>query len=204
LEEVGDVPDSVQPKLLRLLQDRRYERVGEFAPRDADVRVVATTSVDLADKVAAGAMRADLRDALGVVVLDLPPLRRRGQDVVRLAETYAAFFSRQLRRPRVRLSEALVEAMARHSWPGNVRELRNFVERAVIVARSDVLDVADCPPGLLNEYNSVAVGDAVSVDRIEEMHIRAVIASSPSIDSAAKVLGMDTVTLWRRRKSYGI
>src|SRR5262249_54269712 len=134
----------------------------------------------------------------------LPPLRRRADDIPMLAERYLAFFARQTRRPIVALSHAALEALSRHSWPGNVRELRNIVERAVLVCTIDHIEPTDFPDGVLNRVNAVAIGDPVPLNRIEELHIRGVLASSPSIESAAATLGMDTVTLWRRRKQYGI
>ena len=94
--------------------------------------------------------------------------------------------------------------LQRHSWPGNLRELKNLVERAVLVCKANRVEPWDFPAGSLNRVNAVAIGDPVPLERIEELHIRGVLAASPTIDAAAATLGMDTVTLWRRRKKYGI
>jgi NtrC-family two-component system response regulator AlgB len=97
-----------------------------------------------------------------------------------------------------------MEVLQHHSWPGNIRELKNLVERAALVCRGNRIETPDFPRGVLNRVNAVALGDPVPLERIEELHIRGVLASAPSIDAAAATLGMDTVTLWRRRKQYGI
>lgn len=204
VEDVDQLPAATQPKLLRLVQDGEFERQADFAPRRADVRVIVTTSADLPAAVADGRFRPDLLTALGGVAIDLPPLRHRPDDVALLAERYLAFFARQTRRPVVGFSPHALDALRAHSWPGNVRELRNLVERAVLVCRGDVVEAPDLPRGVLNRVGAVALGDPVSLERVEELHIRGVLAAAPSIESAAAVLGMDTVTLWRRRKKYGI
>ena len=204
LEDIDRLPQEMQPRLLRLIQEREYERQGDFAMRRADVRVIATTGADLDALAAAGGFYSDLLYALKAVSVDLPPLRRRPDDIALLGERYLAFFARQIRRPVVGFDPAALEALRRHSWPGNIRELRNLVERAVLVCRRERIDTPDFPPGVLNRVNAVALGDPVSLDRVEELHIRGVLAASGSIDAAAATLGMDTVTLWRRRKKYGI
>ncbi|HEX8914188.1 MAG TPA: sigma-54 dependent transcriptional regulator [Humisphaera sp.] len=202
VEDVEQLPATTQSKLLRLVQDQEFERVADFAPRRADVRVVATTAADLDAEVAAGRFRADLLFALRGVAVDLPPLRRRVDDIVPLAERYLAFFSRQARRPAVGFAPAAADALRRHSWPGNVRELRNLVERAVLVCREATVDTHDFPPGVLNRVGAVAIGDPVTLAVVEELHIRGVLAAAPTIEAAATTLGIDTVTLWRRRKQY--
>jgi NtrC-family two-component system response regulator AlgB len=204
VEDVDQLPLATQPKLLRLIQERQYERPGDFAARSADVRIIATTTADLDALIARGAFYPDLLHTLSGVRIDLPPLRRRPDDVAMLADRYLAFFARQTRRPVLAFSPAAIDALRRHSWPGNVRELRNVVERAVLVCRGETIETPDFPPGVLNRVNAVALGDPVPLERIEELHIRGVLAASPSIDAAAATLGMDTVTLWRRRKKYGI
>jgi NtrC-family two-component system response regulator AlgB len=204
IEDVEKLPLATQPKLLRLIQDREYERYADFTPRRADVRIIATTTSDLNARIADGQFRADLAYALRGVAIDLPPLRRRPDDIASLAEQYLAFFAKQTRRPIVGFEPDAIEALRRHSWPGNIRELRNLVERATLVCRTDRIATWDFPQGVLNRVNAVSLGDPVSLDRIEELHIRGVLAAAPSIDAAATILGIDTVTLWRRRKQYGI
>jgi NtrC-family two-component system response regulator AlgB len=204
VQDVELLPQATQPKLLRLIQDQEYERHGYFEPRRADVRVVVTTGADLEGMVSKGLFYQDLLYALRGLSISLPPLRRRPDDIALLAERYLAFYARQARRTVVGFSLGAMEALQRHSWPGNLRELRNLVERAALVCRGELVETADLPPGVLNRVNAVALGDPVPLQRIEELHIRGVLAAAPSIDAAAATLGMDSVTLWRRRKKYGI
>src|SRR5262245_11999791 len=132
LDEVGDLPPPLQPKLLRLLQEKRYERVGETRTRAGDVRVLAATSRDLAAEIAAGRFREDLLYRLNVIEITLPPLRQRPRDVPRLADHLLAFFARSAGKALIGFSDEARAALQRHPWPGNLRELRNAVERGVI------------------------------------------------------------------------
>jgi NtrC-family two-component system response regulator AlgB len=204
LEDVEQLSLTTQSKLLRLIQNREYERPADFAPLKADVRIVATTTADLVAQVAEGQFSSDLLYALQGVQIELPPLRRRPEDIEPLANRYLAFFARQTGRGSVGFSHAAIDALRGHSWPGNIRELRNLVERAVLVGRGQFVEASDFPPGILNRVNCVAIGDPVPLERVEELHIRGVLQSCPSIEAAADTLGMDSVTLWRRRKKYGI
>jgi NtrC-family two-component system response regulator AlgB len=204
VQDVEQLPQASQPKLLRLIQDQQYERHGHFSPRRANVRVVATTTADLGARVAKGQFYQDLLYALRGVSIEVPPLRRRQEDIPLLAERYLAFYSRQAHRAVVGFAPAATDALRRHSWPGNLRELRNLVERAVLVCRGELVEPSDFPPGILNRVNEVTLGDPVTLEKVEELHIRGVLAASASIDAAAETLGMDNVTLWRRRKKYGI
>ena len=204
VEDVERLPLVTQPKLLRLIQSREYERSADFSPHSADVRIIATTSADLDAMVARGEFYPDLLHALRTVTINLPPLRRRQDDIAALAERYLAFFARQTRRPVISYSDAAIDALKHHSWPGNVRELRNLVERAVLVCRGEQIETSDFPLGGLNRLNAVSIGDPLPLERIEELHIRSILASAPSLDAAATTLGLDSVTLWRLRKKYGI
>jgi NtrC-family two-component system response regulator AlgB len=204
IEDIDQLPLAMQSRLLRLIQNHEYERQSEFAPRRADVRIIATTSADLDALVAKGNFIPDLLYALRGVSVELPPLRRRPDDIPLLAERYLAFFARQTRRPVVSFCPTAIQSLRQHSWPGNLRELKNLVERAVLVCRGDRIEAPDFPLGVLNRVNAVALGDPISLEKIEELHIRGVLAAFPSLEAAASALGMDTVTLWRRRKKYGI
>jgi NtrC-family two-component system response regulator AlgB len=202
LDEIGDLPLKLQPKLLRFVQDLEYERVGDQATRKADVRVISATNADLEEAVKAGRFRQDLLYRLNVVQIDLPPLRERPEDTVTVAERLLAYFKRKHGRGPAGFTAAATEAMRAYDWPGNVRELRNVIERAAILCPDGMVDAAHL---LLKPAAAAAsIGDPVTLDRLEELHIRAVLASSKSLDEAASVLGIDSVTLWRRRKRYGI
>jgi NtrC-family two-component system response regulator AlgB len=204
LDEIGELPLALQPKLLRFLQDRQYERVGDHVTRASNIRVVAATNADLQKAVAEGRFREDLLYRLNVIQIDLPPLRERSEDIPRFSGQLLAHFARQNRKPGLRFSDEALQAMKHHTWPGNVRELRNAVERAVILSRGDVVHVEHLSLGPAQAGALPRFGDPITLERVEELHIRGVLSSTPSIEKAAEILGMDTVTLWRRRKKYGI
>jgi NtrC-family two-component system response regulator AlgB len=207
LDEVADLPLAIQPKLLRFAQDRQYERVGEPVTRTSDVRILAATNVSLDDAVRAGRFREDLLYRLNVIQIEIPPLRARPEDAVALARRLLARFAASMnKRPPV-LTDAAVDSIRRYPWPGNVRELRNVCERAVILARGDTVgpDLLRLDAGAARPATgAVEVGSRVPLEQIEREHIRGVLASTSSIDEAAEVLGMDSVTLWRRRKKFGL
>ncbi|HTU91104.1 MAG TPA: sigma-54 dependent transcriptional regulator [Gemmataceae bacterium] len=205
LDEIGDVPPAVQPKLLRLLQDRNYERVGETTMRIANVRILAATNRDLAAEVAAGRFREDLYYRLNVIDIELPPLRQRPHDILPLAEHLLAFFARQTGKAVRSFAPDAEAALLRHKWPGNVRELRNAIERGVILAGGAALERVHLPGQVGNPPPPrVEVGGAVTLDALEAEHIRCVLANSPSLEDAAATLGIDPSTLYRKRKRYGL
>ena len=209
LDEIGDLPPPLQPKLLRFLQERRYERVGESKTRAADVRLLAATNRDLEAAVASGAFREDLLYRLNVVEVTLPPLRRRS-DVLDLADHLLGFFARQTGHRLTGFTAEARVALARHAWPGNLRELRNAIERAAILADGPEVGLADLPERIahaairVSGSDPVEVGGAVSLERLEIEHIRRVLAAAPSREEAARILGIDPSTLYRKRKQYGL
>jgi NtrC-family two-component system response regulator AlgB len=204
LDEISDLPPTLQPKLLRFVQDREYERVGDSLTRKADVRLIAATNIDLEKAVERGEFREDLYYRLNVIQIELPPLRERRDDVPGLAERLLAFHGRRNHRCGLSMTPEALAALSRYSWPGNVRELSNVIERAAILCRSDRLGPECLPASILPAELSVAIGDPVSLDKIEEQHIRRVLAKAKSLQEAARTLGVDQATLWRRRKKYRI
>jgi two-component system, NtrC family, response regulator AlgB len=204
LDEIGDLPAAVQPKLLRLLQEKAFERVGETRTRTADVRILAATNRDLKAEVAANRFREDLFYRLDVIEVTLPPLRRRSRDVRPLAEHLLRFFARQTGKPLSGFTAEALAAVQRHPWPGNVRELRNAVERGVILTTGPEVGLADLPAQLVGPpARRAEIGGAVTLDELEAEHIRRVLAASPSLDEAAQTLGIDPSTLYRKRKKLG-
>lgn len=205
LDEIGDLPLPLQAKLLRLVQDRSYERIGEVKPRTANVRIIAATNRNLEDDVKAGRFREDLLFRLNVIEVTVPPLRERRSDLLTLAEHLLVQLAARERKPITGFTDPARDAILRHRWPGNVRELRNAIERAVLLGRGDRIDINDLPPSVTTAGPSqVAVGEGVPIDAVEAEHIRRVLAASPSIEEAARTLGIDPSTLYRKRKRYGL
>jgi two-component system, NtrC family, response regulator AlgB len=205
LDEIGDLPMALQPKLLRLLQEKRYERVGETRTRSSDVRILAATNRDLQAAIAAGTFREDLLYRLNVIEVLIPPLRQRGKDIEPMSRHLLDFFARQSGKPNVGFTEEAQDALLRYPWPGNVRELRNAIERGVILASDNRIALADLPAqvGATLPPGRMEIGGAVTLEQLETEHTRRVLASSSSLEEAATVLGIDPSTLYRKRKRHG-
>ena len=204
LDEIGEAPLEIQPKLLRLLQEREYERVGETQTRRADVRIVSSTNRDLPLAIREGQFREDLYYRLNVVALRLPPLRERPRDLDHLADAHLRFFARQSGKLITDFSPEARAAMRRYPWPGNLRELRNAIERAVILSPGPRIEavhlsdlIAKAEPRL-----KVEVGAAVTLAELTDEHIRRVLANTARLEDAAEILGIDLATLYRRRRKW--
>jgi len=204
LDEIGELPAELQPKLLRLLQERAYERVGETKTRTADVRVVAATNRDLAAEVKAGAFREDLFYRLNVIGVTVPALRTRPRDLERQARDFLRFFAEESGVTVKDFSPEAWAAIRRHPWPGNLRELRNSVERAVILSRGERVELSDLPAELTGSAGGteVALGAPVTIEAVEQEHVRLVTARTATIEEAARVLGIDAATIYRKRKRW--
>ena len=212
LDEIGDLPMEIQPKLLRLLQEREYERLGENVVRKAEIRVIAATNRDLKARVREGTFREDLYFRLNVIAVEIPPLRQRPDDLNRLAEHYLEYFCRQCGRPLKGFTDEALAAIRQHGWPGNLRELRNAIERAVILTKADRIEAAALPAELrsgspdstTDTLTAMAGVPMVSLEKLEELHIRRALAQTSSLAEAAELLGIDQATLYRKRKKLGL
>jgi two-component system, NtrC family, response regulator AlgB len=203
LDEIGELGPSTQAQLLRFLQERAFERVGETRTRHADVRIVSATNRELEADVRSGRFREDLLYRLNVVEIRVPPLRERREDVLPMARRMLRQFAASLHRPGLELAPETEPVLESYPWPGNVRELRNAVERAAIVWPADLLPPAAFPERIAATQTSPpALGEAFSLERIEREHILRVMAASPTLDEAARILGIDASTLWRKRKKF--
>jgi two-component system, NtrC family, response regulator AlgB len=204
LDEIGDLPLVIQPKLLRFIQEREYERVGDTITRKADVRLITATNVDLEKAVKEGRFREDLFFRLNVILIEIPPLRDRPDDVIALADQLLVFYGRSNHRSFLGFTPEALQALKQYSWPGNVRELSNVIERSAIFCRTERVGIECLPGHLLPNESLPIIGDPVTLEKIEEQHIRRILAFTKSLQEAADILGIDQATLWRRRKKYGI
>ncbi|MGZ5971246.1 MAG: sigma-54-dependent transcriptional regulator [Polyangiales bacterium] len=205
LDEVGDLPREAQGKLLRLLEEHEYVRVGDVEPRRSEARVIAATHRNLKDAVAAGTFREDLYYRLNVVSLRMPALRERREDIGDLAASIVPDLCVQQRRRAMTIAPSARDALVSHPWPGNLRELVNVLERAVILAAGDEIG-----PDLLPDevrLHAPAIehdeGDE-SLEAVERRHIAKTLAKYPKLEAAAKALGIDPSTLYRKRDRYGL
>ncbi|HMJ88610.1 MAG TPA: sigma-54 dependent transcriptional regulator [Candidatus Acidoferrum sp.] len=205
LDEIGELPLEIQPKLLRLLQDKEYERVGETKLRRANVRLITATNRDLEQAVKNGQFREDLYYRLNVISVRMPSLRERPGDLPRIAQEWLRFFGQQVGKDLASFTPEALQALQTYSWPGNLRELRNVIERSTILADKREIDLSDLPENLHRPSSSgVNVGSKASLDELEAEHIRRIIASSSSLGEAAQILGIDPATLYRKRKRMGL
>ncbi|MFC1609361.1 sigma-54-dependent transcriptional regulator [Myxococcota bacterium] len=148
LDEIAEIPNAMQVKLLRALQESEFERVGGIRTIHVDVRVIAATNRDLAKEIEAGAFREDLFYRLNVVPIDLPPLRERTEDIPLLVEAFINKYNKRLDRSVAGISEAALEALGAYPWPGNIRELENVIERTLLFTEGEIIDVGDLPQAL--------------------------------------------------------
>ncbi len=204
LDEIGELPLEIQPKLLRLLQEREYERVGETQTHRADVRIISSTNRDLGQAIKEGKFREDLYYRLNVVALQLPPLRERPRDLEQAAATHLRFFARQIGKSIDDFSPEARIALRRYPWPGNLRELRNTIERAVILSSGPFIETEHLS-GVISKSgpgHAPEVGAAVTIADLTDEHIRQVLAKTSRLEEAAEILGIDVATLYRRRRKW--
>jgi len=205
LDEIGELPLEIQPKLLRLLQEKEYERVGEARTRRAKVRVISATNRNLEKAVQEGRFREDLYYRLHVIAVLIPPLRERPGDLLKIAERCLYFFSEQCGKQIKGFSKAAKAVLQQYAWPGNLRELRNVIERAVILADTSEIDLLDLPEKISQASPptpapGVQIGARVSLRELETEHITRVLEQSSTMTEAAKILGITRDTLHRKKK----
>lgn len=211
LDEVADMSMKVQAKVLRVLQEQTFERVGGTETRKVDVRVLAATNKNLEEEIVAGRFREDLYFRLNVIPIQVPPLRERGEDVLLLARHFSGQFARQYGEVAKTFTPAAQDALCSHGWPGNVRELRNMMERLAILVESTSVDLADLPAvvrggeggrSLLgNDFPSLKLGREAFERKFIIKKIR---EANGNITRAAELLGLDRTSLYRKMKQYGI
>ncbi len=203
LDEIANIPVAQQGRLLRVLEDGQFERLGSSRTQRVDVRVLAATNADIDGEIAAGRFRADLLYRLNTIHIQLPPLRERGDDIVLLAQRSLNQHAQHHRRPVTSFSEAALSSLRRYAWPGNVRELNHVIERAVLMARGTAIEPADLR--LMPATSSAGDRRAMTLDEVELDAIRAALARHEgNVIAAADELGMSRSALYRRMEKFGL
>jgi DNA-binding NtrC family response regulator len=209
LDEIGDVSAKLQQDLLRVLEDRRFSRVGGNEAIDADVRIVAATHRDLAKRVEEGEFRQDLFYRLNVIPIHIPPLRERREDLPLLVDSLLEQLSTELGRPLDGVTPEAMELLLAHDWPGNVRELRNVLERGAVIAHGRLLHDSDIALPLRGgesaPHAAGATGPLGSLEQMEKEHIGRVLEHTHgNISQSARILGIDRSTLYAKVRRYGL
>jgi formate hydrogenlyase transcriptional activator len=203
LDEIGDLPLELQPKILRVIQERQFERLGSTTAIHADVRVICATHRNLVEMVDKGEFRADLFYRLSVFPIELPPLRERPEDVRLLVQHFAMDYARRMRKPITAIAEQFITACARHTWPGNIRELQNFIERSVILSNGPVL--TGSPSDMTCAQKASA---PVTLEEAESSHILQTLRQTGGVvggpNGAAARLGVRRTTLISKMRRLGL
>jgi formate hydrogenlyase transcriptional activator len=205
LDEVGDIPPGLQPKLLRVLQEQEFERLGSTRTHQVDVRLVAATNRNLVEMVRRNEFRSDLYYRLDVFPIPLPPLRTRREDIPALVEHFVGIYARRMGKQIDEISSETMSELTSYAWPGNIRELQNFIERSVILSSGNVLQA---PFETLRAAATTQAQEAVTLEEAERNHIRKILEQTRWVVSgpngAAARLGIKRSTLYFRMQKLGI
>ena len=208
LDEVSEMPLNIQVKLLRVLQEQEFERVGSVESIKTDIRFIAATNKNLSDCVKMGLFREDLFYRLNVVVIDLPPLRERKEDIPSMIKSFLKEFSAEIDK-KLSISPEVVDALLTYHWPGNVRELRNIIERLTVTCSGDCIELDQLPDEIMvkkvDSYKNLEVSAGLTMDEIERRHIINTLKRfNGKKNQAAKELNIGLKTLYRKIERYGI
>jgi two-component system response regulator AtoC len=203
MDEVGDLDNNIQVHLLRVLEEKAFVRIGGTEPIQTEVRLISATSKDLKKAIESGEFREDLFYRLSVVNIELPPLRERKEDIPLLAEFFLRKYNEENLKKVVGFSPDATDFLSKYDWPGNIRELENSIERAVILARSDYIDVGDLSQQSLYLPHKTQLGKTMR--DVEKNHIlNILIESRGNCSEAARLLGISRMTLYNKIKTYGL
>jgi DNA-binding NtrC family response regulator len=211
LDEIGDIPPSIQVKLLRVLQEQQIERVGSTETINIDVRIIAATNQNLEKKIKEGIFREDLFYRLNIISVHIPPLRERKEDIMSLIEFFIDKYSKENNKPKFEISKEAADYLLKYNYPGNVRELENIIERAVVLARGSVITINDLPMNVKGLKTEEKITDAEpkslteQVESLEKRLIYDALANSGGNQTkAGKLLGITERNLRYKIKKYGI
>ena len=211
LDEVGDIPQSIQVKLLRVLQEHQFERVGGTERIEVDVRIIAATNKDLEQKIKEGTFREDLYYRLNVVSINIPPLRERKEDILPLIENFIDKYCKENNKEKLEVSKEAVDVLMKYPYPGNVRELENIIERAVVLTRGKVITLNDLPmniKGFKEEKTLGSLDEGTLTDQVEALEKQLIFDALQQSDGnqtkAGKLLGLTERNLRYKLKKYNI
>jgi len=211
LDELGDIPQSIQVKLLRVLQEHQFERVGGNEKIEVDVRIIAATNKDLEQKIKDGSFREDLYYRLNVVSIKIPPLRERKEDILPMVESFTEKYCKENNKEKMEISKEAADVLMKYNYPGNVRELENIIERAVVLTRTNVITLNDLPmniKGFKEEKMLAALGEGTLTDQVEALEKQlifdALLESDGNQTKAGKLLGLTERNLRYKLKKYNI
>jgi two-component system response regulator HydG len=210
LDEVGEMSPAIQTKLLRVLQEKEFEPLGSARTIKVDIRVIAATNKDLIKEVREGRFREDLYYRLNVVPITMPPLRERKEDIPPLADHFLAVYREKNRKPMKGISGKALDLLVRYDWPGNIRELENCIERAVIMAKEEMITPVDFPPQIQRlsgeeEKGGFAIPSGISLEAMErELIVKTLAETGGNRTRASEILGINRRTLQNKLKEYGI
>ncbi len=211
LDEVGDIPMSVQVKLLRVLQEQQIERVGSTEKINIDVRIIAATNIDLEKRIKEGFFREDLFYRLNIVSIKIPPLRERREDIFPLIDLFIKKFGKENSKENIEISKEVADLLIKYNYPGNVRELENIIERSVVLARNNIITLNDLPmsvKGFAEEKKSIETNSENLNEQVEELEKKLIYDSLKKTKGnqtqAGKLLGITERNLRYKLKKYGI
>jgi len=211
LDEVGDIPQSIQVKLLRVLQEHQFERVGGNEKIEVDVRIIAATNKDLEQKIKSGSFREDLYYRLNVVSIKIPPLRERKEDILPMIESFIEKYCKENNKQKIEISKEAADVLMKYNYPGNVRELENIIERGVVLTRGNVITLNDLPmniKGFKEERMLAASGEGTLTEQVEALEKQlifdALLESDGNQTKAGKLLGLTERNLRYKLKKYNI
>jgi len=204
LDEIGDMGFSLQAKILKVIDEKKFTRLGETTEREVEIRIIAASNKDLKAMVEDGTFREDLYFRLDVITLVLPPLKDRGDDVILIAKHFIEHYNKEMGRDVKSISPAAAEMMRRYNWPGNIRELRNSIERIMILEDTDQIEYGMLPASVRGERDEVPEGPPTLEDMERDYILKVLKEEGGNMSQAAKVLGISRHTIMRKMEKWGI